>query len=116
VLQSNHLCHQVKHSLTHSHTGCAAHTPPCCRHLPNGLVPGPLLYIAAGSADLFVTTTAALELEAYKYSNLVAAAGDKQEPGECFGCGSRHSCPALPFISAPGKSPSCPAFPLCSTS
>lgn len=71
---------------THTHTPGVCCPWLCCRHLPNGLLPGPLLYIAAGSADLFVTTTAALELEAYKYSNLVAAAGDKQEPGGCFVC------------------------------
>jgi hypothetical protein len=80
-----------------THTGCVCCPWLCCRHLPNGLLPGPLLYIAAGSADLFVTTTAALELEAYKYSNLVAAAGDKQEPGRCFfrGGGGKKSmvCP-----------------------
>ncbi|GFR41608.1 hypothetical protein Agub_g2332 [Astrephomene gubernaculifera] len=45
------------------------------RYLPAFLVPGPLAYVEAG--DSFVTATAALELESYKYKVIAAASSDK---------------------------------------
>ena len=53
------------------------------RYLPSFLVPGPLAYVEA--SDSFVTCTAALELEAYKYK-VIAAASSEKAPGE--GCGA----------------------------
>eukprot|EP00879_Flechtneria_rotunda_P032765 GHRR01036101.1.p1 GENE.GHRR01036101.1~~GHRR01036101.1.p1 ORF type:complete len:124 (-),score=48.71 GHRR01036101.1:632-1003(-) len=46
------------------------------RYLPEFLLPGPLAYVAA--SDSFITSSAALELLAYKYSVLAAANGEKQ--------------------------------------
>jgi Bardet-Biedl syndrome 9 protein len=52
------------------------------RFLPNFLLPGPLAYAAA--SDSFITSTAGLELVAYKYSNLAAASANKeQQQGAC---------------------------------
>ncbi|KAG2488148.1 hypothetical protein HYH03_013291 [Edaphochlamys debaryana] len=45
------------------------------RYLPNFLVPGPLAYVDV--SDTFVTCTAAMELEAYKYKVVAAASGEK---------------------------------------
>lgn len=51
------------------------------RYLPDFLLPGPLAYAAA--SDSFITSTASLELIAYKYSVLAAASGTKeQQQGE----------------------------------
>ncbi|KAG2452068.1 hypothetical protein HYH02_003104 [Chlamydomonas schloesseri] len=50
------------------------------RYLPNFLVPGPLAYVEA--CDSFVTCTAALELEAYKYKVIAAASSEKQAAKE----------------------------------
>lgn len=47
------------------------------RYLPNFLLPGPLAYAAA--SDSFITSTASLELVAYKYSMLAAASGAKEQ-------------------------------------
>uniref|UniRef100_A0A383VDZ0 PTHB1 N-terminal domain-containing protein n=1 Tax=Tetradesmus obliquus TaxID=3088 RepID=A0A383VDZ0_TETOB len=47
------------------------------RFLPSFLLPGPLAYAAA--SDSFITSTAGLELVAYKYSNLAAASGSKEQ-------------------------------------
>jgi Bardet-Biedl syndrome 9 protein len=47
------------------------------RFLPNFLLPGPLAYAAA--SDSFITSTAGLELVAYKYSNLAAASANKEQ-------------------------------------
>ncbi|KXZ41737.1 BBS9 protein [Gonium pectorale] len=48
------------------------------RYLPSFLVPGPLAYIDV--SDTFVTATAALELEAYKYKVIAAASSEKATP------------------------------------
>jgi hypothetical protein len=55
------------------------------RFLPNFLLPGPLAYAAA--SDSFITSTAGLELVAYKYSNLAAASANKeqQQQGASYG-------------------------------
>jgi Bardet-Biedl syndrome 9 protein len=55
------------------------------RFLPNFLLPGPLAYAAA--SDSFITSTAGLELVAYKYSNLAAASAnkDQQQQGALYG-------------------------------
>ncbi|PNH03118.1 Protein PTHB1, partial [Tetrabaena socialis] len=45
------------------------------RYLPSFLVPGPLAYLEV--CDTFVTCTAALELEAYKYKVIAAASSEK---------------------------------------
>lgn len=50
--------------------------PPCRRYLPNFLVPGPLCYMEG--ADMFVTCSASFELEAYRFSVLAAAGGERQ--------------------------------------
>jgi len=50
------------------------------RLLPDFLLPGPLAYVAA--SDSFVTTTASLELVAYKYGNIAAASWDAQQQGK----------------------------------
>lgn len=47
------------------------------RFLPNFLLPGPLAYV--GACDSFITSTAGLELVAYKYSNLAAASASKEQ-------------------------------------
>jgi Bardet-Biedl syndrome 9 protein len=54
------------------------------RFLPYFLLPGRLAY--AASSDSFITSTAGLELVAYKYSNLAAASANKeqqQQQGTC---------------------------------
>lgn len=52
-----------------------------CRLLPDFLLPGPLAYVVP--SDSFVTTTAGLELVAYRYSSIAAATWDaKQQAGE----------------------------------
>lgn len=56
------------------------------RHLPDFLLPGPLAYAAA--ADSFITSTASLELVAYKYSVLAAASGTKEQQQGQY----NHSC------------------------
>ncbi|GIM12857.1 hypothetical protein Vretimale_16089, partial [Volvox reticuliferus] len=45
------------------------------RYLPNFLVPGPLAYVDV--SDTFITCTAAMELEAYKYKVIAAASAEK---------------------------------------
>lgn len=48
------------------------------RLLPDFLLPGPLAYMAA--SDSFITTTAGLELVAYRYSNIAAASWEPKQP------------------------------------
>lgn len=51
------------------------------RLLPDFLLPGPMAYMTA--SDSFVTTTAGLELVAYRYNNIAAANWEsKQQQGE----------------------------------
>lgn len=51
------------------------------RLLPDFLLPGPMVYMTA--SDSFVTTTAGLELVAYRYNNIAAANWEsKQQQGE----------------------------------
>lgn len=51
------------------------------RLLPDFLLPGPVAYMTA--SDSFVTTTAGLELVAYRYNNIAAANWEsKQQQGE----------------------------------
>ncbi|EFJ41408.1 Bardet-Biedl syndrome 9 [Volvox carteri f. nagariensis] len=45
------------------------------RYLPNFLVPGPIAYVDV--SDTFITCTAAMELEAYKYKVIAAASAEK---------------------------------------
>jgi hypothetical protein len=67
------------------------------RLLSDFLLPGPMAYLTA--SDSFVTTTAGLELVAYRYNSIAAANWEsKQQQGErgldatvCFVCGSRCS-------------------------
>ena len=81
LADADHICVQSLDGRLSFFEG-AAHT--FDRYLPNFLVPGPLLY--ATPIDSFITSTAALELEVYKYSALAAAVGEK-EAGRQGGAG-----------------------------
>lgn len=70
------------------------------RLLPDFLLPGPLAYMAA--SDSFVTSTAGLELVAYRYSSIAAANWEavKQQPGKLYQAVLRVAMPHAQLLPA----------------